>query len=107
VELDVWKIERLDRQEDCVKVVKVARCGGRDTVGLIVLRRGAERDRVEHWLKPAARVPGFIGFVVGRTSFWQPLVDAVGKHLSQEEVATHIAYNFEAWIHLFEDAPGA
>jgi myo-inositol catabolism protein IolC len=48
VEADVWKVEGLDRREDAVKVVEVARRGGRDTVGLIVLGRGAARDRVEH-----------------------------------------------------------
>jgi len=104
VEPDVWKVEGLDRQEDAVKVVEVARRGGRDTVGLIVLGRGAERDRVIHWLKTAARVPGFIGFAVGRTSFWQPLVDVEAKRISQEEAATQIAHNFEAWIQIFEEA---
>ncbi len=104
VEPDVWKVEGLDRQEDAVKVVEVARRGGRDTVGLIVLGRGAERDRVVHWLKTAARVPGFIGFAVGRTSFWQPLVDVEAKRISQEEAATQIAHNFEAWIQIFEEA---
>lgn len=107
VEPDVWKIEGLDRQEDCVKLVEVARRDGRNTVGLIVLGRGAERDRVVRWLKTAARVPGFIGFAVGRTSFWQPLVDVVAKRISQEEAATHIAHNFEAWIRLFEEARSA
>ena len=106
VERDVWKVEGLDRQEDAVKVVEVARRGGRDTVGLIVLGRGAERDRVIHWLKTAARVPGFIGFAVGRTSFWQPLVDVEAKRISQEEAATQIADNFEAWIQIFEEARG-
>ena len=106
VEPDVWKVEGLDRREDAVKLVEVARRGGRDTVGLIVLGRGAARDRVEHWLKTAASVPGFIGFAVGRTSFWQPLVDFEAKHISQEEAAAQIAHNFEAWIHIFEEARG-
>ncbi len=104
VEPDVWKVEGLDRQEDAVKVVEVVRRGGRDTVGLIVLGRGAEGDRVIHWLKTAARVPGFIGFAVGRTSFWQSLVDVEAKRISQEEAATQIAHNFEAWIQIFEEA---
>jgi myo-inositol catabolism protein IolC len=104
VEPDVWKIEGLDRQEDCARVVEIARRGGRNTVGLIVLGRGAERDRVVHWLKTAASVPGFIGFAVGRTSFWQPLVDVEAKRISREEAVTHIAHNFEAWIHIFEEA---
>ena len=104
VEPDVWKIEGLDRQEDCVKLVEVARRDGRDTVGLIVLGRGAQRDRVVHWLQAAASVPGFIGFAVGRTSFWQPLVDFEAKRSSQDEAAAQIARNFEEWIHLFEEA---
>ena len=104
VEPDVWKVEGLDRQEDSVKVVEMARRGGRNTVGLIVLGRGVERDRVVRWLKTAASVPGFIGFAVGRTSFWQPLVDLEAKHISKKEAATHIAHNFEAWIRIFEEA---
>jgi myo-inositol catabolism protein IolC len=107
VEPDVWKIEGLDRREECVKVVEMARRGGRNSVGLIVLGRGAERDRVVRWLQTAASVPGFIGFAVGRTSFWQPLVDVEAKRISKEEAATHIAHNFEAWIRLFEEARSA
>jgi myo-inositol catabolism protein IolC len=107
VEPDVWKVEGLDRQEDAVKVVEVARRGGRNSVGLIVLGRGAERGRVERWLKTAASVPGFIGFAVGRTSFWQPLVDVEAKRISQEEAAIRIARNFEAWIRIFEETRSA
>jgi myo-inositol catabolism protein IolC len=107
VEPDVWKVEGLDRQQDCIKLVEAARRGERNTVGLIVLGRGAERQRVEHWLETAAHVPGFIGFAVGRTTFWQSLVDVEAKRLSEEEAAAQIAHNFEAWIHLFEDAQTA
>ena len=42
VEPDVWKVEGLDRQEDGVKLVEMARRGGRNTVGIIVLGRGME-----------------------------------------------------------------
>src|SRR5262249_5776771 len=37
VEPDVWKIEGLDRREDCKKIVAAARRGGRDKVGCIIL----------------------------------------------------------------------
>jgi myo-inositol catabolism protein IolC len=103
VEPDVWKVEGLDREGDGLKLVEVARRGGRNTVGLIVLGRGAERERVVHWLKTAASVPGFIGFAVGRTSFWQPLVDVEAKRLSKEEAARQISQNFEAWIRIFKE----
>ena len=107
VEPDVWKVEGLDRQEDCVKLVEIARRIGRDSVGLIVLGRGAERGRVVHWLKTEASVPSFIGFAVGRTSFWQPLVDVEAIRISQEEAAIRIARNFEAWIRIFEESRSA
>ena len=107
VEPDVWKVEGLDRQEDAVQLVEIARRGGRTSVGLIVLGRGVERDQVVHWLKIAASVPGFIGFAVGRTSFWQPLVDVEAKRISKEEAAIQIAHNFEEWIRIFEEARSA
>ena len=107
IEPDVWKVEGLDRQEDAVQLVEIARRGGRTSVGLIVLGRGVERDKVVHWLKIAASVPGFIGFAVGRTSFWQPLVDVEAKRISKEEAAIQIAHNFEEWIRIFEEARSA
>jgi myo-inositol catabolism protein IolC len=102
VEPDVWKIEGLDRQEDCEKVVEMARRGGRSSVSLIVLGRGADRDRVVKWLRTAAKVPGFIGFAVGRTSFWDPVVDFEAKRSSKDEAAEQVAKNFEEWISIFE-----
>src|SRR5258705_4369445 len=104
VEPDVWKVEGLDRQEDAVKVVEAARREGRNTVELIILGRGAERERVVHWLQTAAQVPGFIGLAGGRTTFWQPVVDVEAKRISNEEAATQIAYTFAEWIHLYERA---
>lgn len=103
VEPDVWKIEGLDQREDCEKIVQVARRDGRDNVGLIVLGRGAERDHVVNWLKTAASTPGFIGFAVGRTSFWDALVDFEAKKISADEASSQIAHNFEEWISTFEE----
>ena len=69
VEPDVWKIEGLDRSEDCQEVANVARANGRDRVGLIVLGRGENEAKVLDWLAAALDVKGFIGFAVGRTTF--------------------------------------
>src|SRR5439155_14376280 len=74
VEPDVWKIEGLDRREDCERIVAAARRDGRDRVGCIILGRGEDEKKVREWLMTAAGVPGFIGFAVGRTDFWEPLV---------------------------------
>ena len=61
VEPDVWKIEGLDRREDCERIVAAARRDGRDGVGCIVLGRGENEAKVREWLTTAAGVPGFIG----------------------------------------------
>ncbi len=42
IEPDVWKIEGLDSRAACEAVVAVARRGGRDRVGCIVLGRGED-----------------------------------------------------------------
>lgn len=104
VEPDVWKIEGLDQRADCEKIVEVAHRNGSQNVGLIVLGRGASEARVLHWLQTAASVPGFIGFAVGRTSFWKAVVDFEAKRLSREAAAAQIAQNFEEWNQSFEAA---
>jgi myo-inositol catabolism protein IolC len=76
VEPEVWKIEGLDRREDCERIVASARRGGRGHVGCIVLGRGADEARVASWLSTAASVPGFVGFAVGRTRFWNAVAEA-------------------------------
>ena len=73
VEVDVWKIEGLDERADCQRVVEQARRGGRDGVTCIVLGRGANAARVAQWLRAGAGVPGYRGFAVGRTIWWDAL----------------------------------
>ncbi len=102
VEADVWKIEGLDRREDCARVVAAARRGGRETVSCIVLGRGEDDKKVREWLTTAAAVPGFIGFAVGRTTFWDPLVDLRAGKISRDEAVRRIAANYKEWVDLFE-----
>src|SRR5215831_18379453 len=95
VEADVWKIEGLDRHEDCEKIVAIARRGGRDKVGCIVLGRGEDDKKVHEWLSTAAGVQGFIGFAVGRTAFWEPLVDVRAKKTTRDAAVAEIAHRYE------------
>ena len=102
VEPDVWKIEGLDRHEDCEKVVAAARRGGRNRVGCIILGRGEDDKKVREWLTTAAAVPGFIGFAVGRTSFWDPLVDWRGKKITRDAAVAEIARRYQEFVEIFE-----
>jgi 5-dehydro-2-deoxygluconokinase len=104
IEPDVWKIEGLDRREDCVKIVAAARRGGRDKVGCIVLGRGEDDRKVREWLGHAAPVPGFIGFAVGRTTFWDPLVDFRAKKTTREAAVAEIGRRYREWVDIFEKA---
>jgi 5-dehydro-2-deoxygluconokinase len=103
VEPDVWKIEGLDRREDCEKVVAAARRGGREKVGCITLGRGEDDAKVRHWLTTAAAVPGFIGFAVGRTSFWDPLVHWRQGGIARDEAAILIAKGYQEFVKIFEE----
>jgi myo-inositol catabolism protein IolC len=102
VEADVWKIEGLDRREDCEKVVAAARHNGRDKVGCIVLGRGEDDKKVREWLATAAGVSGFIGFAVGRTTFWDPLIDWRATKTTREAAVTEIARRYRNWVEIFE-----
>jgi myo-inositol catabolism protein IolC len=104
VEPDVWKIEGLDRREDCTKLVAAARRGGRDKVGCIILGRGENDQKVREWLSTAATVDGFIGFAVGRTSFWNPLVDMRARKITREAAVAEIAALYREFVDIFEKA---
>ena len=104
VEPDVWKIEGLDRRGDCEKVVAAARRGGRDNVGCIILGRGENDQKVREWLSTAATVDGFIGFAVGRTSFWNPLVNMRANKITRAAAAGQIAALYREFVDIFEKA---
>jgi len=107
IEPDVWKIEGLDRREDCAKAVAAARGGGREKVGCIILGRGEDDKKVHEWLTTAAKVPGFIGFAVGRTVFWDPLVAWRSKKTTREAAVTEIARRYRGFVDAFEKARGS
>src|SRR5215467_7109402 len=102
VEPDLWKIEGLDRHEDCEKIVAAARRNGRDKVGCIILGRGEDDRKVHEWLSTAAAVPGFIGFAVGRTSFWDPLVAWRAGNISREQAVKDIERRYRGFVETFE-----
>jgi myo-inositol catabolism protein IolC len=104
VEPDVWKIEGLDRREDCFKIVEMARRDGREQVGCIILGRGSNEQKVVEWLRVAAAVPGFIGFAVGRTSFWEPLVAWRDGKIQRQQAVENIARRYLEWVTVFEGA---
>jgi len=101
VEPDVWKVEGVEKPEDAKKVCDAARAGGRSKVGIIVLGRGESADKVKEWLKVGAKVPGVIGFAVGRTVFWEALSGFKEKKLTRDQAVDLVAKNYKGFVDLW------
>jgi myo-inositol catabolism protein IolC len=101
VEPAIWKLEGVDKPADAKAVVKQAQSGGRK-VGVITLGRGESKEKVQEWLKVGAKIPGIIGFAVGRTIFWDPLAEFKAGKSTRKGAIEKIAQNYgeftELWL---------
>jgi len=104
VEADVWKIEGIDAQEDCERIAKTCRRDGRDGVICVVLGRGANDEKVEHWLRQGAPVEGYAGFAIGRTIWWDALKGFIDGDLRREDAARQIADNYLRFVRVYGEA---
>jgi myo-inositol catabolism protein IolC len=107
VEPDIWKIEGLDRREDCRKIVAAARRGGRTQVSCIVDGQGEGENKVSKWLTTAASVPGFIGFTVDERDFREPLLGWWHEKTTREDAVAEIAARYRRFVEIFERARAA
>jgi myo-inositol catabolism protein IolC len=100
----VWKIEGMDSRVDCRKVGELVLSGGRRPAGCVVLGRGADAAMVDHWLKQAAGVPGFIGFAIGRTIWEKPLLDWLHGRSGRADAVADIAANYRRNVEVYRSA---
>jgi myo-inositol catabolism protein IolC len=105
VEVDVWKIEGVDEREDAQLLAQQTRKGeGREGVVCVVLGRGASDEKVDHWLRQAAPVEGFVGFAIGRSIWWDALKGFLDESLEREAAAEKIADNYLRFVKVYDDA---
>lgn len=104
VEPDIWKIEGIDKREDCQRIAETVRADGRDDVACVVLGRGADDAAVDHWLRQGAGVPGYIGFAIGRTIWWDALKGYLAKDLTRDAAASQISTNYRRFIDVYKAA---
>ena len=81
-----------------------ARSGGRDGVGCVVLGRGADAAKVDHWLRQGAVVPGYIGFAIGRTIWWDALKAYLDQGLARDKAVEQVATNYRHVVDVYEAA---
>jgi myo-inositol catabolism protein IolC len=105
IEVDVWKIEGVDAREDAEALAEQTRSGeGREGVVCVLLGRGASDDKVDHWLRQAAPVDGFVGFAIGRSIWWDALKGFLAGDLDRGAAAAKIADNYLRFVKVYDDA---
>jgi len=105
IEVDIWKIEGVEAQEDAEMLIAQTRTGeGRENVTSVLLGRGASDDKVDHWLQQAAPVEGFIGFAIGRSIWWDALKGFLGGDLDRRAAAEQVAENYLRFVKVYNDA---
>src|SRR5829696_6664334 len=104
IEADIWKIEGIDTREDCERIVQTCRRDGRDGVIRVVLGRGANDEKVDHWLRQGAPVTGYAGFAIGRTIWWDALKGYLDGDLQREDAAAQIARNYMRFVEVYDEA---
>src|SRR3989344_8497331 len=98
VEPDIWKIEGMEK-EDSYKIVTLQARKERDNVGIVILGRAENPDKVERWIKSGNKIKGIIGFAVGRTIFWEPLTGYKNGKIEEEKAIEIISNNFLHFYH--------
>lgn len=104
IEADIWKIEGVDAQEDAERIAAQTRAGGRDGVVCVLLGRGANDDKVDHWLRQAAPVEGFVGFAIGRSIWWDALKGFLDGSLQRDAASDQIAANYLRFVDVYTSA---
>jgi myo-inositol catabolism protein IolC len=93
VEPDLWKIEGLERREDCATVAEHAGSP------CVVLGRGADVDAVERWLRAGAGI--FDGFAIGRSIWWDSARAYVAGSADRVATVAAIAQRYGHFVDVF------
>ena len=105
IEVDIWKIEGVDEREDAEALAQQTRTGeGREGVVCVLLGRGASDEKVDHWLRQAAPVEGFVGFAIGRSIWWDALKGFLDGSLDRDAAAEKVADNYLRFVKVYDDA---
>jgi len=97
---DLWKVEGVDDPGDAARVAEAALAATRPA-GIVVLGAGARRERVDHWLRVAAGTPGYAGFAVGRSLWWDEIRAVLAGRRTRDDAVASIAANFRHAVDVY------
>jgi myo-inositol catabolism protein IolC len=105
IDVDIWKIEGVVAREDAEMLAQQTRSGtGREGVVCVLLGRGASDDKVDHWLRRAAPVEGFVGFAIGRSIWWDALKGFLDGDLDRAAASEQVADKYLHFVKVYDDA---
>lgn len=104
LQADVRKIEGLESHRDCEAIAALTRSNRRENVACVVLGRGADDPTVENWLGQAAGVPGYVGFAVGRTIWWDAVRGYLTESIEREQAIRAISGRYRRFIDVYSSA---
>jgi myo-inositol catabolism protein IolC len=101
----LWKLEGPESAEDARRISAAVHTLD-PNAGCLVLGRGADAAAVHRWLTTAAQEPGFTGFAVGRTVWWEPLRTYVAGG-ARDEAVQQIADSYLGLVEAYRTASRA
>ena len=102
----LWKIEGMDSTKDAAAIADLAKRGGR-TADCIILGRHSSKEDLDRWLDVAAPLPGYVGFAIGRSIWWDPLAAHLAGEIGTDVARHQIAENYLWFAHAYLNARAA
>ncbi|MBR9683840.1 DUF2090 domain-containing protein [Candidatus Woesearchaeota archaeon] len=94
---DIWKLEGINRPREMKRIAKQVKSQ------IVILGRGENQKKAEHWVKVAAKFKKVIGFAIGRTIFKKPLTDYNNKRITRQQAVNKISQNYLHFVKIFQE----
>jgi myo-inositol catabolism protein IolC len=101
----IWKVEGLDRQQEAESIVNTANRNGRKA-DCILLGRHASHDQVDRWIQVVAPMPGWTGFAIGRSIWWDALKEHLHHDRTEDETRRRVCEAYLDFARFYVDARG-
>ncbi len=103
IDPDIWKIEAYDKRVDWEIVIKqIKNTKARKNVSIIMLGRGEDMKQIKKWVSVAKKFSDINGFAVGRTIFFDAIINLYNGKISKNRAIEIIKDNYLKIVNLWE-----
>lgn len=101
---DIWKVDGLDRHGAAEVVGEAVASTSAGNAGIVVLGAGRGPSDLERWFAATAGIPGYCGFAVGRSIWWDAIRRHVAGEIDADVAVDEIGAEFEAVVDSYQRA---